>query len=272
LQRAYPILYVMTNMVKYTQPEINLPADISQRLNCKLNANNALLLVGLHPDIFFYVKDLKSRFCYLNRMTWQGLGAASEEDALGKTDLDFHPPALATAYLEEDQGVLNGKPVLNRVWLVHHLGLKLPQWVVSSKAALYDDKGNTAGLAGAMHELETTQLRAQYFQELDPALRYIEQHISEDIDMEEVARQVPCSRTQLNRRFQNLLHMTPTEFIMTQRIQHARHLLAHSDLDVAQIATDVGFCDQSHLTRRFRNVTGETPAAFRRSHQKPLGK
>jgi AraC-like DNA-binding protein len=255
----------MTTMKTLAKPDSNLPIEIGQRLNCELNANNALLLVHLHPDVFFYVKDTENRFCYLNRLTWEGLGAASEKEALGKTDFHFHPPTLAMAYMEEDKKVMSGDPVLNRVWLVHNLGLRLPQWVVSSKVALYDNKGNTVGLAGAMYELKSSELRAQYFHELDPALRYIEQHISEDLDMDKIALQVSCSRTQLNRRFQNLLHMTPTEFILAQRIQHARHLLAHhGNLTISQIAVEVGFCDQSHLTRCFRKVTGETPAVFRR--------
>ncbi len=237
-------------------------------MNCELNASNALLLACAHPDVFFYVKDSKSRFCFLNKMTWQGLGAKSEQESLGKTDLDFHPPALARAYLAEDQRVLGGKPVLNRVWLVHHLGLRLPQWVASSKVALYDNKGNTVGLAGAMYQLEAAPVRGHYFQELEPALKYIEENLAEDVDMDEVARQVPCSRTQLNRRFRELLHMTPTDFTMALRVQHARHLLACSELSLVEIAAEAGFCDQSHLTRRFRAITGETPAAFRRSQQR----
>ena len=222
----------------------------------------------LLPDVFFYVKDLESRFRYLNRLTWEGLGAKSEAEALGKSDVDFHPPAMATAYVAEDRQVMRDGAVLNRIWLVHNLGLRLPQWVVSSKVPLFNPRGNVVGLAGVMYLLESPQLRAHYFQELEPAVRYLEQRANEVVDMAEVARQVPCSRTQLNRRFRILLHVTPTEYLMAIRIQTARRLLAHSDLDVAQIAVDVGFCDQSHFTRRFRLVTGETPAAFRRAYRK----
>ena len=258
----------MTIVQESITSEMDLPAEIGKRLDCELNTSNMLLLVCSHPDVFFYVKDTESRFCYCNKMTWQGLGSMSEEETLGKTDMDFHPPVMATAYLAEDQQVLSGKPILNRIWLVHHLGLKLPQWVASSKVPVYDVKGNTVGLAGAMYKLDSSKVRAQYFQELEPAIRYIEQHAYEDLDLDEVARQVPCSRTQLNRRFRDLLHMTPTEFVMAQRIQLARHLLVHSELDLVQIAVNAGFCDQSHLTRRFRTVTGETPAAFRRAQRK----
>ena len=246
----------------------DLANELGRRLGCSLNANNALLLVSAHPDLFFYVKDKNSRFCYLNKMTWQGLGAKTEQESLGKTDMDFHPPILASAYLAEDRKVLDGENILNRVWLVHNLGLRLPQWVVSSKVALYDSKRNTVGIAGVMYQLESSKFRSKYFQELEPAIRYMEENAFSNINIEDIASQVECSRTQLNRRFQDLLHMTPSEFLTAHRVQQARHLLTHSDRSLAAIAVESGFCDQSHFTRRFREVTGETPAAFRHHHLK----
>ncbi len=80
MHRALFFYYVLTTVKTRDTSGIHLASEIGQRLNCELNANNALLLVGLHPDVFFYIKDRKSRFCYLNRMTWQGLGAASEQE------------------------------------------------------------------------------------------------------------------------------------------------------------------------------------------------
>jgi AraC family transcriptional regulator len=40
-------------------------------------------------------------------------------------------------------------------------------------------------------------------------------------------------------------------------------LLRHSQLSLAEIAVRVGFCDQSHLTRRFKRLVGVTPTQFR---------
>lgn len=243
----------------------DFPMEIGRRLQCDLRADQALLLAMAHPDAFFYVKDTKSRFRYLNKMTWLGLGAKTEQETLGMTDMDFHPPTLANAYLAEDQRVLAGDTILNRIWLVHNHGLRLPQWVLSSKVALQDIEGNTVGIAGVMYSLESSDFRAKHFQELEPAIRYMEQHEHQKIEMEEVIKLAACSRTQFNRRFQELLHMTPTEFINAHRVQLARHLLIHSDRSIAKVAVEAGFCDQSHLTRRFRQVTGETPASFRKN-------
>lgn len=237
---------------------------LRKRFGAELQPEPFLSLVAALPDLFLFAKDGKSRFRYLNPQAWEGLGARSESEALGKTDSDFHPPTLATAYLEEDRQVMGKGPIHNRVWLVHHLGLRLPQWVVSSKAPLRDHQGKVIGILGAMYPLESAALRLKYFQELEPAVRHLETHFHEPVEMDEVAALIPCSRTQLNRRFRMLLHMTPTQFLMAQRVQAARRSLTTTDRDLAEIATTVGFYDQSHFTRRFREITGQTPAAYRR--------
>jgi len=242
---------------------------LSRRFEARLQPEPFLDLVAALPEVYLFAKDVQGRFRFLNRQAWEGLGARAEAEALGKTDSDFHPPILATAYREEDRLVMKQGPILNRVWLVHHLGLRLPQWVVSSKAPLWDEAGRVIGVLGSMYPLESAELRARYFQELEPAVRYLETHFQEAIEMDEVAARVPCSRTQLNRRFRLLLHMTPSQFLVAHRIQVARQLLVTTDRELAEVATAVGFYDQSHLTRRFRQVTGQTPATYRRSFRRP---
>ena len=242
---------------------------LSQRFGSSLQPEPFLNLVAALPEVYLFAKDAQGRFRFLNRQAWEGLGVSSESEALSKTDSDFHPPTLAMAYQEEDRLVMEQGPISNRVWLVHHLGLGLPQWVVSSKAPLMNMESQVIGVIGAMYPLESAEMRSKYFQELEPAVRYLEAHSNKSIEMDEVAAQVPCSRTQLNRRFRMLLHMTPTQFLMAQRVQTARRLLARTDRDVAEVATSVGFYDQSHFTRKFRMVTGQTPAAYRRAFRRP---
>jgi len=48
------------------------------------------------------------------------------------------------------------------------------------------------------------------------------------------------------------------------RVEHAARLLRETDLPLAYIATDAGFCDQSHMIRTFRRVLGRLPSAVRR--------
>ena len=57
---------------------------------------------------------------------------------------------------------------------------------------------------------------------------------------------------------------TPLQWQLAQRIVQAKRLLLESNLTVAEVAAQLGFSDQAHLTRAFRQIAGETPAAWRR--------
>jgi AraC family transcriptional regulator len=54
-------------------------------------------------------------------------------------------------------------------------------------------------------------------------------------------------------------------FVRAERVELAKHALAESERTVSAIAAELGFADQAHLTRVFRDATGWTPAAFRRA-------
>ncbi|HEY2898626.1 MAG TPA: AraC family transcriptional regulator [Gemmatimonadaceae bacterium] len=53
-------------------------------------------------------------------------------------------------------------------------------------------------------------------------------------------------------------------YVRAERVEMAKRALADSNCTVSTIAADLGFADQAHLTRVFRDATGWTPAAFRR--------
>lgn len=64
--------------------------------------------------------------------------------------------------------------------------------------------------------------------------------------------------------FKQTTGQTPLQWQMGARIGQAQRLLRETDLTVADVAAQIGFSDQAHLTRAFRQVAGETPAAWRR--------
>src|SRR5262245_34238734 len=93
------------------------------------------------PGVYFYAKDLKSRFVRLNRANLTVYGGDNEESLLGRSDRDFHPPALAEGYIAEDQRVMEGgKPIINQTWLVPFLNGPM-QWFVSSKSPMRGPRG-----------------------------------------------------------------------------------------------------------------------------------
>ncbi len=99
------------------------------------------------------------------------------------------------------------------------------------------------------------------------ALRFIRAHVGEGIDVSDVLRAVPMSRTLLERKFQAALGHSPHRQIVQQRIERARHLLAESEVSIAMVAELAGFGDASYLSVAFRRETGERPLEFRARHR-----
>jgi AraC-like DNA-binding protein len=69
------------------------------------------------------------------------------------------------------------------------------------------------------------------------------------------------------RGFKQSAGMTPHYYLTQKRVERAQDMLANSELSLSEIAYAVGFSDQSHLTRHFRQMLGVTPRQFRWSQR-----
>ncbi len=231
-------------------------------------ADPVMALFDFLPQIAFYAKDTQSRYVCVNAASAAAHGVPSEAEMLGLDDRAFHPPALAAAYMAEDQRVMAlRRPIPSQVWLVFHAD-RLPHWYVSTKVPLFDPQGHVLGIAGAMYSIEQPAEQQRHFQELLPVIRHIETHFADNVSMADMAALARLSATHFNRRFQQLLRMTPTDYLRTVRVQAARHLLSTTARTMAGIAHETGFSDQSHFTRCFRESTGMTPRAYRLRFQR----
>lgn len=81
----------------------------------------------------------------------------------------------------------------------------------------------------------------------------------------EMAEAVNLSESWFHQVFKTTTGLTPLRWQMKQRIGMAQRLLADPDLTIADVADRLGFADQSHLTKIFRQAEGQTPAAWRRA-------
>ena len=101
-------------------------------------------------------------------------------------------------------------------------------------------------------------------QQIAKALRFIRDHACEGIDVPDVVRQVPLSRSVLERRFRTLLGKTVNEEIVRLRINKAIELLSGTPLELKVIAHRCGFGSQSYMTAVFRSKLGVTPGSYRK--------
>jgi len=226
----------------------------------------ARALVGLYeflPGVIFFAKDRDSRFVAANQAMLAAKNLESSSELLGLTDRDFHPPALADAYIAEDRRVLElGSALPNQVWFVMDRAGR-PGWFQSSKIPLPSRSGEVAGIAGVRYAIETPEELDHQFQAVAPALRHLEEHYTEQVSIGALSEMSGLSTSHFNRRFGEVLGMSPTQFIHSLRIEKARQLLAKTRRQIGEIALETGYFDQSHFTRHFRRRMGITPREYR---------
>lgn len=97
------------------------------------------------------------------------------------------------------------------------------------------------------------------------AIDYIESHLCEPIAVQQLAAAACMSRFHFARVFRRATGFSPMEYLRHRRIEQAQVLLREGRHKVSEIASDLGFFDQSHFVRRFRRATGCTPARFART-------
>ena len=100
--------------------------------------------------------------------------------------------------------------------------------------------------------------------ELAERLRaYLDAHLYEPLTMSAAATQLDGGPTQLARSFADVFGIPPHTYVNGRRLDAARdRILAGQAL--ADVAAEVGFADQAHLTRRFKEFLGTTPGRFGR--------
>ena len=83
-----------------------------------------------------------------------------------------------------------------------------------------------------------------------------------DFDVEHLEQAMDMSKMQLYRKLKMLTSLAGNEFIRSIRLQQARLLLEKGQLNVSEIAYQVGFNDPAYFTRAFKKQYGHSPKTF----------
>jgi len=154
-------LSVQARTAELANANQSLQTEVLERVRAEeaLSEERALLraLSDNVPD-FIFAKDRQSRFIAANIALAHFMGVRTTDELLGKTDFDFSPKNLATAYFEDDQKVIRtGVALCNREEEgVDRQGNKL--WLLTSKVPLRDKIGNITGLVGTGRDITNRKL------------------------------------------------------------------------------------------------------------------
>lgn len=87
---------------------------------------------------------------------------------------------------------------------------------------------------------------------------------SPSVPIQELAAELGWTRQHLGRVFRHHVGLGPKELARISRLQRAVHRLQDApEIALARVASELGYFDQAHMTRDFRELAGVTPAAAR---------
>ncbi len=93
---------------------------------------------------------------------------------------------------------------------------------------------------------------------------FIRRNIEQSLQLCELAKFCQLTTHQFNRSFKAMTGRTAHQYVLDRRLSAACKMLAETGLSIAQIAYDVGFSSQAHMTDTFSKMLSITPAKFRK--------
>ena len=96
---------------------------------------------------------------------------------------------------------------------------------------------------------------------------YVDAHLSARILVSDLSAIVQRSEAHFARAFKKTFGVSPHAYVLRRRVDKAGHLMLVSDDSLSAIALACGMTDQAHLCKIFRQMTGQTPAAWRRERR-----
>jgi AraC-like DNA-binding protein len=126
---------------------------------------------------------------------------------------------------------------------------ELSQWLVQHLERFMD----------SIFQRGTRPVEAQ----LQVALHYMQEHFTDDITREDVAKACLLSPSHLSHMLRAKLNKSYVEILNELRLSRSRELLLRSEKSLAEVALGAGFTDQSYFTKVFRKHMGCTPKEYR---------
>ena len=101
-------------------------------------------------------------------------------------------------------------------------------------------------------------------------IAHVEANLSRRVLVQELAGLLGLSASHFCRAFKCTFGTSPRDYMLRRRIEVAQGLMLTTSEPLSSIAVRCGMCDQSHFTRSFQRIVGETPYAWRRTRRGSL--
>jgi AraC-like DNA-binding protein/mannose-6-phosphate isomerase-like protein (cupin superfamily) len=193
------------------------------------------------------------------------LKAVQVEDELEPLDLFYDRPAEFSHQLEVDQPLHDSimyifnqmiQEVERKEGYSSRGIVSLLQWLIIQLSRVYEE---TRG-AKIIDRFSGVRMKNVITKLLD----YINQHYSEDMNLEQVAHRFNVNPSYMSREFKKSTGFTIVEFITAKRIRLARNLLRTTNYSVTKISSKVGYNNVTHFNWTFKKIMGISPVQYRK--------
>lgn len=103
------------------------------------------------------------------------------------------------------------------------------------------------------------------WEQIQQTIEYIENHISEEVNIDDLAKMASLSPFYYQRLFRRLVKKPVAEYVKLRRLAKATEELLNKDKRIIDIALDLGFTSHEHFSRSFKQAFGMTPDEYRKN-------
>ena len=199
-------------------------------------------------------------------MPWKATGLrkpAALKSIIGKTDYDLSPAFLADQFRLDDEHVLTGKRIVNRI---EQVGQPDGQnvWNVTNKIPLFNADGAIIGTAGITRRLSTPWQDTLPGSEFGPVLAHMRDHYNAPITNQQLAKLADMSVRTFERKFQSSFHLTPQKYLRKLQDAHSEPMFdLHSTIAGGSGAMLRLWRSKPLLTRISSSFRPDAPAVSR---------
>lgn len=112
-------------------------------------------------------------------------------------------------------------------------------------------------------EFSGAEKREEESDALKCAIKYINDNLSSDISLGDIAFVACLSPNYFVRKFKAKFGVAPLKYVSMMRMERAKTLLCDTKLSVSEVMTSVGFTDSAHFSKSFKAFSGYSPRAYK---------
>ncbi|MDY3998046.1 MAG: AraC family transcriptional regulator [Blautia sp.] len=111
---------------------------------------------------------------------------------------------------------------------------------------------------------ERSQSAGEQNRHVTSVIRYLYQHLYENLTLDQIAQEFDFSKSYLNLIFQRYTQRAPMDFFIHLKMQEACKLLRSTNLYIYEVGQCLGYQDQYYFSRLFRKVIGVSPKEYKK--------